>query len=287
MPRPTQTVAPVLASGGRAVSAPRHRRGQVVVIFALAIFVFVGMMAVVIDISWYWLNTQRVQRAADAAALAGVVWLPGSEGQAIQTALYEAAKNGYNVATNGVAQNGVTITVSKDATSSRRLNVSISAPVGTFFMRVFGLNTIQASAKAKAEYVLPVPMGSPENYYGVFGPVRNATMTTTGTTYHPNTTEGPDATTTVAGTTSWSGTGNVGTNNNSYTSSTATNGSNQSWRDFGFNFTTPVASIDGIQVTAQARTPSGTGSGPRPTATLASTCPGTAADTGRLNRTTS
>ena len=32
---------------------------------------------------------------------------------------------------------------------------------------------------AKAEYVLPVPMGSPENYYGVFGLTRGLTSSTT------------------------------------------------------------------------------------------------------------
>ena len=34
-------------------------------------------------------------------------------------------------------------------------------------MRVFGINSINATRTAKAEYVLPVPMGSPQNYYGV------------------------------------------------------------------------------------------------------------------------
>ena len=46
-------------------------------IFALSAFVFVGMCAVVVDVAWYWANTLRVQRAADAAALAGAVLLPG------------------------------------------------------------------------------------------------------------------------------------------------------------------------------------------------------------------
>jgi hypothetical protein len=35
-------------------------------------------------------------------------------------------------------------------------------------MRVFGITTINASRTAKAIYVQPVPMGSPENYYGVY-----------------------------------------------------------------------------------------------------------------------
>ena len=256
------------ASGQPKVSRRRRPRGQILPIFAMTILVLLGISAVVIDVSWYWLNSLRVQKAADAAALAGVVWMPGSEPKAIQTAIYEASKNGYTVTTNGVPQNGLTITVAKDLTSGRRLNVNISAPVSTFFMRIFGFNTIQATAKSKAEYVLPVPMGSPENYYGVFGPVRNATMTTTGTISHPNTAEGPNTPSTSVAGGSWTASGgsrtlvtDVATNDNRRASSAATNGSNQSWRDFGFNFTTPVTSIDGIQVTALARTPSATGSG--------------------------
>ncbi len=47
-----------------------------IVIFAGGIVLFMLLLAVVVDVSWYWANTLRVQRAADAAALAGVVWLP-------------------------------------------------------------------------------------------------------------------------------------------------------------------------------------------------------------------
>ncbi len=54
-----------------------------------------------------------------------------------------------------------------DGGNPRQLDVTITAPVPTFFMRVFGINSINATRSAKAEYVLPVPMGSPQNYYGV------------------------------------------------------------------------------------------------------------------------
>ena len=53
------------------------------------------MLAVVIDISWYWSSALRLQRAADAAALAGVVYLPGDPSNAYATALAEARRNGF------------------------------------------------------------------------------------------------------------------------------------------------------------------------------------------------
>ena len=67
-------------------------------IFALSAFVFVGMCAVVVDVAWYWANTLRVQRAADAAALAGAVLLPGKVNTGTDNAYLRAtneASNGY------------------------------------------------------------------------------------------------------------------------------------------------------------------------------------------------
>jgi Putative Flp pilus-assembly TadE/G-like len=160
------------------------QRGQVLAIFVMSIFVLIGFVAIVIDVSWYWSNTLRVQRAADAAALAGAVDLPAKPGGAgvltlgtgTGDAYAEAAKNGY---TNGAG--GVIVTPVQDPGNADQMDVSISAPVNTFFMRVFGISTITATRASKALFTLPVPMGSPENYYGVFGPVRSATTFTYGT----------------------------------------------------------------------------------------------------------
>ncbi len=41
-----------------------------------------------------------------------------------------------------------------------------------------GINSFHTARHSKAEYVLPVPMGSPENYYGVFGLVPHCATTT-------------------------------------------------------------------------------------------------------------
>ena len=145
-------------------------RGQVLVIFALSSFVFVGMCAAVVDVAWYWSNTLRVQRAADAAALAGAVLLPGKVDTGVDNAYLratkEATKNGY---TSGGGVSVTPIQDSKAVTGGNpsQLDVTITAPVPTFFMRVFGINSINATRSSKGEYVMPVQMGSPQNYYGV------------------------------------------------------------------------------------------------------------------------
>jgi len=153
------------AAGRVAMAQARRRRasrGQVLVIFAGGLIALLSLSAIVIDVSWYWANTLRVQRAADAAALAGVVDLPGNVAGAQATAVTAAEQNGYR---NG--SGGVTVTPTQDSANDRQLDVTVSAPVGTFFMRLIGIKSITATRSSKALYVLPVPMGSPLNYLGV------------------------------------------------------------------------------------------------------------------------
>jgi hypothetical protein len=161
--------------------AGRRPAGQVIPIFALFVFVLLGMTAMVIDVSWYWANTLRVQRAADAAALAGAVWLPGDTTKAKSSAVAEATKNGYTAGGTTIVtvcpDSEVSATCSSGRGNTRQLNVTVQAAVPTYFMRIFGITTITAVASSKAAFVLPVAMGSPENYYGVFGISRGLTTT--------------------------------------------------------------------------------------------------------------
>ena len=157
-----RTHQPVPAREGDRPRSRARERGQVIVLFAGAMIALVALCAVVVDVAWYWTNDLRMQRAADAAALAGVVWLPSKPTTAYSVAKAEAAKNGY---TDGVA--GVTITPLVDPSNKQRLRVTITGPVGTFFARAVGIDSWPAKRTAKADYVLPVPMGSPQNYYGV------------------------------------------------------------------------------------------------------------------------
>lgn len=147
---------------GRAKRGRDGERGQVLALFVILIVVIIGTVAIVTDIAWFWSNSLKVQRAADAAALAGAIHLPGNPAGAYSTARAEAAKNGYG------SGGGVTITPSQDARNPRRLNVTITAPVRTFFAQIFGMTQIDVTQSARAEYALPVPMGSPQSYFGIY-----------------------------------------------------------------------------------------------------------------------
>jgi Flp pilus assembly protein TadG len=221
-----------------------RERGQVLVLFVLSSFVIIGMVAIVIDVAWFWSNQQRMQRAADAGALAGAVFLPGDQPGAYSAARAEATKNGY---TSGV--NGVTVTPLQDSGNFRRLRVTISGPVDSYFARAFCAVTsctqqVTSRVTGLAEFVLPVPMGSPQNYFGV-GYFVDATSTTTSTTNDANSTR--SASSAVSGG-SWTNTGNAYSNDNNYTTASANNNTQQ-WGTFGFDSVIPSgASITAVQV---------------------------------------
>ena len=56
-----------------------NRRGQVSLLFALMMPIFLLMLGVVLDLGWYYLNVSRLQNAADAAAVAGAKTIINSE----------------------------------------------------------------------------------------------------------------------------------------------------------------------------------------------------------------
>ena len=160
------------------VRSELKQAGQIVVIFALMLTVLIGLMGIALDTTYAWRQSLRVQKAADAAALAGVVYMPNCltscTNNATDTAGTTAAQNGFP------AQTGVTtIAASAPAGSSRELDVSITTQVPTLFARIFGINTWTVSRTAKAVYITPVPMGSPQPYYGVAGSYKIGTTTYT------------------------------------------------------------------------------------------------------------
>lgn len=129
---------------------------------ALMLTALLGFSGIALDIGWYHINVLRIQRAADAAALAGVVYLPGDTPGAFAAARAEATKNGF---TDGA--NGVVVTASQDAINQNLISVTIRASAQTFFARFFGVNSFPAERRARAEFILPVPMGSPQDFFGV------------------------------------------------------------------------------------------------------------------------
>jgi Flp pilus assembly protein TadG len=228
-------------------------RGQIAIIFAGSILTFVALCAVVVDVSWYWSNTLRVQRAADAAALAGAVYLPasatnGGTGQAFAAALASAKQNGYDDALTNVK-----VTPRVDSDDPRQLDVQIDSTVGSFFAHALGISSWGVTRIGEGVYIQPVPMGSPDAYYGVGD---FSTYVTTQNTTSANGTTPPEAPDNNAPSGTWlfnagrnkTITTVVETNDNDY-AFTSTVNSQQQWANFGLvaNNNSPIPNPAGNQ----------------------------------------
>ncbi|MDQ2828997.1 MAG: pilus assembly protein TadG-related protein [Chloroflexota bacterium] len=150
------------------------RRGQVMPLFALIIMVLMGGLVLGVDLSRLRAEAESVQRAANAAALAGVVYLPDFADSAYTRASEEAKKNGF---VSG--QRGVTVTPSRVPNYDGRLKVTISEPVPLAFGGVFGLIPQTVNRSATAEFDLPLQLGAPDYVLGY--PKFPTSLTSSGT----------------------------------------------------------------------------------------------------------
>ncbi|MGE0731840.1 MAG: pilus assembly protein TadG-related protein [Acidimicrobiia bacterium] len=131
--------------------------GVVAAWFALLLTVFIGLAALGVDVGTWYLRSQQLQRAADAASLAAVVYMPDTT-QADAAARVSLAKNRIDTAR-------VVVTAVQGSTD-RQFKVTLTDNhVPTFFGRIFR-DEITISRTALAEYTSPIRMGSPQNYLG-------------------------------------------------------------------------------------------------------------------------
>ena len=135
----------------------RDEGGYFIVFAALFMTCLLGFAALAIDTSHWYLQAQRAQRAADTAALAGVVRMPGDATGATTVAKATANGNGYTDAE---------IAVAPVANHPNQLQVTVTHTVTNFFGSFLNRNSETISRTAIAEYQGPVPMGSPLNGMG-------------------------------------------------------------------------------------------------------------------------
>ncbi len=141
--------------------AKEDERGAALALVAGSLVLLMGMAAFGTDLAWFYLNASRMQRAADAAALGGVIWLPAEPGTADATALDIATRNGYDDTLTDVD-----VVPAAVPGEPNKLEVTIRDVVPTFFAKVLGFDTMAISRTAVAEYIPPLRLGSPENQFG-------------------------------------------------------------------------------------------------------------------------
>lgn len=119
----------------------RRPSGQMVVVYALAAVALVGGLALGTDLTIMYANWETLQKAVDAAALAGANYLPEQPSRAQTTAVNYATANGLTSSEVG------TPTISN---SNQEITVSANRTVPYYFGRVVGLSSQLISVTASA-----------------------------------------------------------------------------------------------------------------------------------------
>lgn len=146
---------------------------------ASMMILLLGLSAFAIDLGWIYLNGGRLQRGADSAALAGVVYLPHDIPRVQSQAVSGADANGWSVGTvvpdGGASQNvgPGTDTLAWNQLADNKLQVELTSTVETFFLKVLGFDQLTIQRKSTAQFIKPVPLGSPANCIGIGEGVTN------------------------------------------------------------------------------------------------------------------
>jgi hypothetical protein len=148
----------------------RHRRderGYAAVLTAVFLSgLFFALSALSVDVARWYVEVERVQKAADAGALAGVTHMPQDFPRAQVTASEVSGRNGY--------PDGGTSSVSAvRAGRPSELKVTVSSTIRNTFGSFFGVDEITITRSAVADYHGPAPMGSPCNTFGNEPPAGN------------------------------------------------------------------------------------------------------------------
>lgn len=148
--------------------------GQAILMVAIVLAALLGGIGLAVDLGMgYYYNT-AAERAAAAAALSGVVFMPyqfspasasppGSGNDATDRAIAEARRNGFDVADTA---DNVQVTPAQVSGADNKLQVTVSRTVPTFFMRLFGFSTYTISRTAVATYLPPLQLGQPGSQLG-------------------------------------------------------------------------------------------------------------------------
>ena len=164
----------------------RTQAGQAVILIALMLTALIAVIGLAVDGGFGYYYNNLAERAAGAAALSGVVFMPGqfSPSQAIPAgsgndatdrAIAEARRNGFDAngsincsssACTASGPGGVSITTSPVPGYDNKLQVTVSRDVGTFFMNFFGVTTFKVARTAIATYLPPLSLGQPGTQTG-------------------------------------------------------------------------------------------------------------------------
>jgi len=109
----------------------------------LCMFGVLGMCALAIDVGSWYQQKQTLQSAADAAALAGASELPAG-----WAAAQTAANHSYSK--NGKGSDTVTLAQTSNLTANDSVTVTARRSAPGFFVRIFGISSVNVTVSARA-----------------------------------------------------------------------------------------------------------------------------------------
>ena len=166
------------AGATRSATAPprrlRGKAGQAIVLLALTGTLMIGGVGVAVDLAVGYMYSIAAERAASAAALSGVVFMPnqftsaqaipaGSRNDATDRAIDEAKRNGFDPANT---QEGVVVVPAVISGRSNQLRVTVAKQAPVFFMQLFGFRPYLVARTAVAAYLPPISLGQPGSQAG-------------------------------------------------------------------------------------------------------------------------
>jgi uncharacterized membrane protein len=127
----------------RKKTTSRQERGQTLIVAALFMAVVMGFTAMAIDVGMFLEDRRQLQNGADAAALAGVQYLPQQPDTAISTARQWAANNG--IPSSEIQS----VTVTTTSYANDTLTVQLNKSFGWIFGRVLGKTTSPVGGRCR------------------------------------------------------------------------------------------------------------------------------------------
>lgn len=135
--------------------------GAVAVIAAVMAVVMIGAAALVVDAGSLYAERRKLQTAADAAALAGVQELPADPAKARAVALSY-------VAANASEASEIQAVVESGLATNDTIRVVVGTPDSPlYFARIWGMESSEVAARAKARVTSPIAYGAGVMPFGI------------------------------------------------------------------------------------------------------------------------
>ena len=132
-----------------------NEEGSIAILVAFLLTIFIGFMGLAVDFGYAYLQKTRLQKVADAEALACVISPASAPCPANGTNLYpELNPYGFTVTTVNPGDNSLCL---NPATQTKCARATAQVTWNTFFINLFGVNTLNLSATALAAKTGEVP----------------------------------------------------------------------------------------------------------------------------------